>query len=124
MSKAYKFSTDDKYPGEKHFKPIAYGQYTGIVLGEPILREVEVLTKLLVPLFEGIKKPHSALYEIQRIEREEKKTGADLSELKEAILKCCPPDSTVSDSISFKPLRDAILNRIIEITGLEEYIDN
>ena len=123
MSKSFKFNPSDGYGDFKEVdRSDMIAQYNGPILTDFILREMEVWARILPPLFEGVKKPHSAIYEIQRIERLERDKKVDLSELKQTLKNCCPPESTVSDSIDFKDLREAILERLIEISGISGYM--
>ena len=97
---------------------------------DPItIDEVNMYTNLLGVLMEGPSKPNSPLFELNKIQRDIVKAERngwateDLKALKETIKGCCPTSSTVKDSLIYKPHRAAILNRIVELTGLDAYIN-
>lgn len=121
--KGFRFNPEEGYSGfTETDRSDSIATYNGPVLTDFILREMEVWARILPPLFEGVKKPHSTIYELQRIERLERDKKIDLSELKQTLKNCCPPESTVSDSIDFKNFREAIIERLIEISGISGYM--
>ena len=78
---------------------------------------------------QGASKPNSPLYELQKIQRAIDSTTdidkkRDLVNLKANQLSCCPPSTTVNDSLEYKDTREAIQRRLLDITGLKQYFRN
>lgn len=92
--------------------------FYGVVLGDPILKEIETWTNLINVLKTGLPKPFDSTQIIQKICDTERNNGSDLSALK----NCCPPSSEFYEVKEFKPFIFAILERIVEIGELKKYL--
>lgn len=105
-----------------------FASYTGPVIKGDVKEEVEMWTKLLDVLQRGPSKPNSPIFELNKINKEidkaarAKKPTDSLEALKATIEGCCPSGSTVQDSLIYKSERAGILKRILQITGIGEYI--
>jgi len=93
--------------------------YYGPTLGAPVIEEIKAWTGVLMALKDGIPKPFDNTVIIDKIIKLEKRTGEDLSILK----KCCPPTADIREAKELKPFFFAIMNRIIEIGGLNNYVN-
>jgi len=75
---------------------------------------------------QGASKPNSPLYELQKVERaiereNDNSKKEQLIKLRDNQLRCCPPSTTVNDSLEYKDTREAIQERLLDITGLKVY---
>lgn len=93
--------------------------YYGVTLPPPIINEIAVWASVLNSIKDGIPKPYDASVIVNKIRRLEKDTGEDLTDLK----NCCPPSSNFREAKEVKPFIFAILDRIVEIGGLEKYVE-
>ncbi|MCO6500245.1 MAG: hypothetical protein J5I47_07705 [Vicingus serpentipes] len=108
-------STTDPMSGRKgeNLSP-----YYGPILSDIVLKEIEVWAKVLDSIKNGIPKPYDSSILIKKIIKIENQTGEDLSFLK----NCCPPSANILEAKEVKPVIFGILDRIIEIGQLENYI--
>jgi len=79
-----------------------------------VIDEVNMWTPLLEVLTQGLPVPFDPVRHVQKIEKAEKRSGADYT----AIKNCCTSISEIKEVKYFREPIFAILNRIIKITGL------
>lgn len=94
--------------------------YYGPVLGDAVIKEIEMWSKVLEAIKNGIPKPYDSSVIISKIIKIEKRTGEDLSYLK----NCCPPSANILEAKEVKPVIFGILDRIIEIGQIEKYVES
>lgn len=105
---------------EEEFYAKAYKiDFLGTHIDDKSLREIEVLTNVLMALKDGLPRPYDPIKTIEKIERSETRTR-DYSALKD----CCPPCGEIHEAKEVKPAFLGILDRIIELGGLSKYVDN
>jgi hypothetical protein len=92
--------------------------YYGPALGPEILNEISVWSQVLNSIKDGVPKPYDSTAVINKISKYERKNRIDLSELK----KCCPPSSDFREAKEIKPFIFGILDRIVEISGIDNYV--
>lgn len=95
------------------------GAYYGTSLTPAIVEEIKAWASVLVALKDGLPKPYDNSIIIEKIRRLEDKTGEDLSQLKQ----CCPPSSDIREAKELKPFIFGILDRIVDISGIQKYVD-
>lgn len=80
-----------------------------------VIDEINMWTPLLAVLVQGLPVPFDPVRHIQKIEKAEKKSGADYT----AIKNCCTSISEIKEVKYFREPIFAILNRIIKLSKLD-----
>lgn len=94
-------------------------QYYGTTLTPAVVEEIKAWSMVLDALKDGIPKPFDNSIIIEKIIKLERRTGEDLSQLKQ----CCPPSSDVREAKELKPFIFGILDRIVDVSGIGSYVD-
>lgn len=84
------------------------------IMGEDVLKEVEVWSKVLSSVINGIPRPYDPTITVKKLKSLEADLKCDLSE----IINCCPPPGDVRETNQLKPFIFKIISRIEEITKL------
>lgn len=85
------------------------------VLSKEVREEIKMWTGLLEVLCNGMPRPNDISFYVRRL-RELESEGYDVDKLKE----CCLEESTIREVKDFKPIIFNIIERIRELTQLEE----
>lgn len=116
-SKKYEYS-----PKREEFdrqELVELNTYYGTVIAPNVLQEMRVWAEIIGVLKDGIPKPYDNSVIVSKITRLEKQTNQDLSDLK----TCCPPSAEVREAKELKPYIFAILDRIVDISGMQQYVE-
>ena len=92
--------------------------YYGMTLAPAVVEEMKAWAAILDAIINGIPKPFDNSIIIDKIIKVERRTGEDLSHLKQ----CCPPSSDVREAKELKPFIFGILDRIVDVSGIENYV--
>lgn len=92
--------------------------YYGTTLTPAVVEEIKAWAGVLGAIKDGIPKPFDNSIIIDKIIKIEKRTGEDLTHLKQ----CCPPSAHVREAKELKPFIFGILDRIVDVSGIENYV--
>ena len=93
--------------------------YYGVTLPPAINEEIRTWATVLDAIKDGIPKPYDSTVIVNKITKLERKENIDLSALK----ACCPPSADIREAKELKPFIFAILDRIVDISGIQQYVE-
>jgi hypothetical protein len=110
-------------PGKRNVKPNkdvpeTLKAYYGPTLTPAVVEEIKAWAEVLNAIKDGIPKPYDTSVIVSKIQKLERDTGKDFSELK----NCCPPSADFREAKEVKPYIFAILDRIVDVSGIEGYV--